>query len=139
MNNIQSTNGLPTSGGEKTKFNFAPVLILILIGYVSFLLYQAVYFNYKTTQKIRALKSDTLDLEDQKLQLEALIAYYKTDTFAELEARKKLGLKMPGEKVIKVDVLEQSQPIEDAAADLVKGPQTPNWQNWINYLSGREI
>ncbi len=138
MNGIKPTNGLPSSGGGKTKFNFVPLLILVLVAYVSFLLYQAVYFNYKTSQKINALKSDTLGLEDQKLQLEALISYYKTDSFAELEARKKLGMKMPGEKVIKVDVEPKVGQNDLKAEEIIKEPQTPNWQEWIYYLEGKD-
>lgn len=139
MNGIEPTNGLPSSGGGKTKFNFVPFLILILVAYVSFLLYQAVYFNYKTSQKIKALKSDTAGLEDQKLQLEALIAYYKTDSFAELEARKKLGMRMPGEKVIKVDVESRANQNESTLKEIVKEPQIPNWQQWIYYLEGKDF
>lgn len=138
MNGTESTNGLSSNGADKAKFNFVPVLILVLVGYVSFLLYQAVYFNYKTSQKIKSLQTDTVGLEEQKIQLEALIAYYKTDSFAELEARKKLGMKMPGEKVIKVDV-ESKTGQNDLKAEKIIEPQIPNWQEWIYYLEGKDF
>lgn len=116
-----------------------PFLLFALLGYISFLLYQAVYFNYQTSQKIKSLKSDIAELNEQKEKLEDLIIYYQTDTFAELEARKKLGLKMPGEKVVKVDLIEQSRQAEEAPQDIVQGLVIPNWQKWIDYLQGKDF
>jgi cell division protein FtsB len=134
-----SLHGISPGGEKKARFNYVPIILLALLIYISFLLYQAVYFNYQTSKKMKSLRSDIVTLNDQRDKLEDLIAYYKTETFAELEARKKLGLKMPGEKVVRVDVVEQNQPVESAAKDLAKSPQIPNWQKWIDYLGGREI
>ena len=126
---------------ESKKFSFVPFLILTLVAYVGFLLYQAVYFNYKTSQKIKTLKNQLVDLDSEKQKLESLIAYYQTDTFAELEARKKLGMRMPGEKAIKVDVPEDQASLakEQNQQKPVTQPAIPNWQKWVNYLEGRDF
>jgi len=88
---------------------------------------------------MKSLKGDIINLESQKTRLQALIAYYKTDTFAELEARKKLGLKMSGEKVIKVDVEIKDEQNDQGVKQVVNEPQTPNWQMWIYYLEGKDL
>ncbi len=117
-----------------------PILILALIGYVIFILYQAVYYNFKVNQKIRELKGEINTLDQEKSKLEALIAYYKTETFQELEARKKLGLRLPGEKVVKVEVIAEEAASPTSKPDAVS-PQSnkPNWQLWLDYLRGEEV
>lgn len=125
-------------GGSRPKRNpwrFLSPIILLAIGYVLFLLYQAVYFNYQTSQKINALKQDLARLEEGKRELETLIAYYQTDSFQELEARKKLGMKMPGEKVVKVELAETSQKKEQNVPELTDSNR-PNWEQWLRYLQG---
>lgn len=113
------------------------VFVVCAIGYVLFLLYQAVYFNYTTNQKIKVLKEDKIDLEKDQSRLQTLIAYYKTDAFAELEARKKLGLRKPGEKVVKVDV-PQTQVQQQPVFIEKDSNEKSNVQSWIDYLAGFE-
>ncbi len=81
-------------------------------------------------------------LEQTKLEqreLEVLIAYYKTTAFQELEARKKLGLKMPGEKVIKVDVPEEKKSEEDQNPAPKNAPEKSNPQLWFEYLFYQDL
>jgi len=137
--NLENLIGRDSFWGKLKNFIF-PILILAAIGYVVFVLYQAIYYNFKVNQKIRELKTEINVLDQERGKLEALIAYYKTGTFQELEARKKLGLKLPGEKVVKVEVLEEATASPTSKPEAVS-PQSnkPNWQLWLDYLRGEEI
>lgn len=112
------------------------IFVVCAIGYIIFLLYQAVYFNYSTNQKIKDLKAEQEDLLKDKSRLETLIAYYKTDAFAELEARKKLGLKKPGEIVVRVDIPSNAN-TDTKPINSVAGSKVSNFQSWIDYIIGR--
>ena len=118
------------------------ILIVVATAYVFFLLYQSVYMNWQTSEKNRNLKAEIVKLDRDKARLEALIAYYKTSTFQELEARKKLGMKMPNEKVIIVKVEEEMNRIA-RTEDQTKG-ETPvqsktNIEKWADYLKGEQL
>ena len=127
-----------SSKSKRNPWRFLSPIILLAIGYVLFLLYQAVYFNYQTSQKISALKQDLARLNEQKRELETLITYYQTGSFQELEARKKLGMKMPGEKVVKVELAETSQKRKQDALESADN-ERPNWEQWLKYLQGEEM
>jgi len=127
-----------TDNHPRNPWRFLSPIILLAIGYVLFLLYQAVYFNYQTSQKINALKQDLARLTEEKRELETLITYYQTSSFQELEARKKLGMKMPGEKVVKVELAETSpKRKQDTHESADEG--RPNWEQWLRYLQGEQM
>lgn len=115
------------------------VLIALACIYIFFLLYQSVYFNYQTSKKIRTLKSELANSEVDQMRFESLNAYYKTWAFQELEARKKLGFKMPGEKAIQVKVEESVQPMpsnQPEKTDSMQGTKS-NFQKWVDYVMGK--
>jgi len=124
---------------KRAKFNIVPILTLLAIFYIGFLLYQAVYFNYQTNQQIRSLKNDLKQIDQEKAQIESLIAYYKTSTFQELEARKKLGMKAPGEKVVQVNVEETALPSAVQEDETRKEDQRPNYLKWWDFVRGKEV
>ena len=117
------------------RLNLLSLLIFLTLAYVGFLLYQAVYLNYNTNQKIASLKKEIKEVEADKKSLQTLIAYYQTPAFQELEARKKLGLKMPGEKAIKVEVA-QSPVAKVQEEEHTSDKVTPNYQKWLDFISG---
>jgi hypothetical protein len=126
-------------GPNKKNSYLTPVLIFLAVIYVGFLLYQAVYLNYATNQKIKKLREDLKIAQNSKARLDLLINYYKTSTFQELEARKKLGLKMPGEIVVRVDVVNVAPTqITEKKEGVVTQIKQNNSQYWIDYLLGRE-
>ena len=117
------------------KANFISILIFVTLAYVAFLLFQAVSANFQTNQKIASLKREIVEVEADRESLQALIAYYQTPAFQELEARKKLGLKMPGEKVVKVDVPESVERVSQEQEQAVD-EGVPNYQKWLDFISG---
>ena len=134
----QDTNITPEIQNRKPfikRINLLSVLIFLTLAYVGFLLYQAIYLNYNTNQKIVLLKKEIREVEADKESLQTLIAYYQTPAFQELEARKKLGMKMPGEKVIKVEVAESPE-AEVEEQESAPKDSTPNYQKWLDFISG---
>ena len=117
----------------KKSFNFMPIVTLLGIAYFGFLLYQAIFINYQTNKKIDEYTESLEKAKSDQVNLQALIAYYKTDTFQELEARKKLGLKLPGEKVVKVEVPKATKTIEPDKKPLTDNGKS-NLENWVDYL-----
>lgn len=137
MNNLD--NGFSQSKVTSGKFPLNFLIIILAIVYVGFLLYQSIYFNYHRSQKINNLKKEILSLQEKQGKISSLIAYYKTDSFQELEARKKLGLKMPDEKVVKVDILqregESGLPSDDQASETGE-KKLSNFDLWVKFVKG---
>jgi len=133
--NTSSTSGVQDKRPLIKRINLLSVLIFLTLAYVGFLLYQAIYLNYNTNRKISLLKKEIQEVEKDREDLQTLIAYYQTPAFQELEARKKLGMKMPGEKVIKVEVAESPE-AEVEEQESAPKDSTPNYQKWLDFISG---
>lgn len=118
------------------KRNWWQVIIGLLGIYLIFLVYQALSFNYQASKKIKDLKKEVSSLELKKNQLEDLIVYYKTDTFMELEARKKLGFKKAGENVLVVKTLESEN--QQKKTTTIEGEKSaPNYSLWIKFFNNQ--
>lgn len=116
--------------------------ILALVIYVGTSAAQSIYKSYTAQKETKDLqnKLDSSVLEKQRL--ESLLVYYQTDAFKEVELRRALLMKNPGEKVyalpesseissmvesVETTVGEQSKIIEAQ-----KGK--PNYRQWYEYL-----
>ncbi len=106
---------------------FVFILVLLLVFSVS--LIREVMRKIEIQRQIAALEEKIDSLENDNKQLESLIAYLQTDDFIEEEARKKLSLKKPGEKVIAVPELEESSDSSNASTSTL-----PNWRLWWYYF-----
>ncbi|MCX6809951.1 MAG: septum formation initiator family protein [Candidatus Berkelbacteria bacterium] len=142
MDNSQINSESNNDTAGKPGFNYLSIIILLVIAYAIFLLYQAISINYQTNQKIHSLKNDLKQVNQDKARLETLIAYYQTGAFQELEARKKLGFKMPGEKVVSVKVEPSAETIPDVFAPVNQNPSIQihksNPQKWYDFVRGIE-
>ena len=78
-------------------FLFAAVFILILL-IIS--LGRESHRKHQLTKEINNLKSEIERLDGRNQQLANLMDYFKEESFLEKEARLKLNLKKPGEKVV---------------------------------------
>lgn len=58
--------------------------------------------NKAIAQEIAELQEEADRLSSENTLLERKIAYFRTDAFTELEAKEKLNLKRPGERVVMV-------------------------------------
>jgi len=137
---MEQENGFVAGNPKSGKSKVSTLVIFLGIIYVVFLLYQSVYFNYQRSQKIKALKQEIAVLQSKQKKIESLIAYYQTESFQELEARKKLGLKMPGEMVVKVDVKDDKNDNKLASqekTDVNQAPVKANVELWIDFVTGK--
>ncbi|MBL7155215.1 MAG: septum formation initiator family protein [Candidatus Portnoybacteria bacterium] len=110
-------------------------IVLALIGLV-ISLGQESYRKYQLTKEINSLKSEIERLEGKNQQMADLMEYFQEGSYLEKEARLKLNLKKPGEKVVVI-----SQP---AAAEVDKrivaeaesevSNETTNFWKWWEYF-----
>ncbi len=117
--------------------------IYLFIFYVLFLLGRAILTNYNLKNTIVKLQDQIVALEQQKKDLDNLILYYQSTAFKELEARKKLGLKAPGEKVMILPIPvtsatnfpEEVRHEQKAVAGTNQNKDAPNWQLWWQFFT----
>lgn len=104
------------------------VFILILI--ISLLIINNLVRSiYNLWNKQALLVNAQSQLEDEKkkhAQLQQQLAQVKNPQFVEEEARNKLFLMKPGEKVILLDQAKGEQEVKQAKSK----KEEPNWQQW---------
>lgn len=121
--------------------NGGRILLIFLVIYTFVLLGRSVLVNFKLQKQIKDIQGGILSVKDQNQNLQNLILYYQTDSFREVEARRKLGLKKPGEKVFIVAVQKFSDFNSDIKAQTEsltsKTPDTKqsNPRLWWQYLT----
>lgn len=84
--------------------NGARYLLILLVIYTFAMLGRSVWVNFNLLKQTDVIKAKIEETKSQNDNLANLIVYYKSDSFREVEARKKLGLKKPNEKVMTVPV-----------------------------------
>ncbi len=115
------------------------------IAYIVLNLGRAIQTNYHTSQQIRELKQQIAALTTQTVHLKNTIVYYKSRTYQELEAKRRLGLKRPGETVVLVPgnidpapttppTLQPSSPSTTPSTDPFDRA-TANATSWIRWLT----
>lgn len=80
-------------------YNLQQITTLLFLAYVLFLLGRSARQNALSNQKMETLRQNIIRLQLENDQLNYLILYEKTDSFRELEARRELDIKKPGETV----------------------------------------
>ena len=114
----------------------------LLIFYVVFLLGRSIWINWQLKQSIKLLSDQIVLLKNEKKDLENLNLYYQSDSFKELEAREKLGLKKPGESVLILpatpspknfpqEVKKEQQSVNTQPTE----NQIPNWLLWWEFFT----
>ena len=79
------------------------------------------------------LETEVGELEQQNLDLAQVIKYLRSSDYTETEARKKLNMQKPGEKVVIVpDINELKKQIEIGSGLENKA----NWVLWLEYFLG---
>lgn len=116
------------------KMFFNKLAIYALMAYIFFILGKSVWINWYLGREIDRLKSDISEIQKQNKDLENLILYYQSDSFKEVEARQKLGLKKPGEKVMAVPVKKYDNFQEETATDQANIAAKENQENTPHYL-----
>ena len=96
------------------------------------------YQKYQLTQEINKLKTNIEELESKNEQLASLMEYLKKESYLEKEAKLKLNLKNPGEKVI----ILPDESIQEASVteNIIEGSseeETANYWEWWQYFFSR--
>lgn len=100
---------------------------------------EALWQNFQINQEIVVLRNDIIQLEQQNAQYKNLIAYLKTESFKEKEARRKLGYKKPGETVVAIpqDNFLHIDPGTTKTNETPENkPVMSNPQKWWDYILG---
>lgn len=108
-------------------FIFACVILICLMG---FALSKEYTRQSKVNLKITELKQEIQDIEESNFKLAHLIGYLKSDEFVELEARKTLGYKKPGEKVVVIKNINGSSQVKGAQ----DRKDDSNPKKWFSYF-----
>lgn len=112
---------------------------LVVFGYLLVGSGKLIFENYRVHQDSTRLTAELGQLDQQNLELKNLLAYYRTDSYKEKEARARLNYQRPGERLIVVplppgeDLSSITQPgIETQAAT---PPSNPT--QWRDYFLGK--
>ncbi len=112
-------------------------IILALIGLVISLGRES-YRKYQLTKEINGLKSEIGRLAGENQQMADLMEYFQEGSYLEKEARLKLNLKKPGEKVIVISqpaAAEVDERIMAEIQDEVNNETTNFWKWWEHFFT----
>lgn len=120
--------------GWKSKFFF--LFLIIILVFLGLNLTKSWKKSREINQEIASLEKEIEVLSGDKLKLEKLIEYFNSTAYIEEKARKDLGLKKEGEKVVIVgnqnitdSSLSNSNTIQDGKDKKISNPK-----KWWNYF-----
>lgn len=112
-------------------------LSIVVILYFFWALGKMAWQNYQVNQQIKGLENEVAQIEGDNQKLSDLIAYFQTETFKEQEAREKLGLVMPGEKVLVFpgnDKNADTSIVETVTKKDEEVKNEPNYKKWWSFF-----
>jgi len=83
-------------------------------------------------REVSTVSSDIARLERRNEELAGLIEYFQSNDFKEREARSKLNVQLPGERVIEVQAPNVTEP--SVPKSLAEVLPSSNLQKWWTYL-----
>lgn len=109
------------------------VILLVLVGVA---LGKEVVIRYSIQREISQLQKQYQDLQGSNVEIGSVISYLESDTYAEEQARSKLGLKKEGESVILLpqdtQIAEQSS--SQSATESATQDAQSNTTRWWDYF-----
>ncbi len=116
-------------------FFYTPVFLAIIAVFsiaLFFSIGENLVKSYEMKGDITKLEDEVKRLEGRNKDLYSLIDFVNTNSFAEEEARLKLGLAKPGESVI---VIPENNAVNNQGKDKVNlAEEEPNARSWWNYF-----
>lgn len=131
-------------GQKKVVKKFTKAGIVFAVFWILFLLSRSLWQNFTLRQSVSKLHEQISQLKTQKKDLENLNLYYRSDSFRELEARKRLGLKKIGEKMVILPISpapslssfpEDLEKEKEKVAGVSTPSKVPNWLLWWQYFT----
>lgn len=107
------------------------IIGLVILAYMVVVIGKISWGNWQVNQQIQGLRKELGTLKSENSQLESMVWYLKTDAYKERQAREKLGLVKPGEKV--VNIIPSKKPKIDVEALPEEKPRS-NWQKWLDFF-----
>ncbi len=130
---------------RKHKFRYVPIAIVLVVGMVGFSLVKEYLRSYQIHSEIEQLRNQITALQTENKQAGDFVEYLKTESYFEQQARIKLGLKSPGEKMIVIDTSgqvgatgEHAVPRGAMALQTFQRDDRTNPQKWFDYFFGKE-
>jgi cell division protein DivIC len=121
------------SGSKFFSSKLLLLTLLILVIFIGYSIFKEKRNEQETVRNIKSLEQQMTDLESQSLELAEMIKYLRSEDFVEREAREKLNLQKPGEKVVIVPAEENPETGAAGKEDLA---DKKNWQLWFEYFFG---
>lgn len=97
------------------------IILLLLIKNIS----ASIISTQQRSQILKELESTLQAKKEEEALLFQKLSIAKTDRFVEEQARSKLGLVKPGEKIV---VDEKIVPVKEK----IVPPEPPNWEKWVD-------
>lgn len=104
------------------------ILVVIALGRES-------YRYFKISQEIKSLERRVEELEKSNEELSKMGEYFQSEEFLEKEARLKLNLARPGEKLI---IVKMPEGLEEERQETVIAKEISNIQRWWEYFFGKK-
>ncbi|MBP9827325.1 septum formation initiator family protein [Candidatus Saccharibacteria bacterium] len=131
--------GMKPGGRRQTIFDYTRLMFwvgLILLMYVLASLISLSSRNTAVREKADIIEEDIIKLESEIDTLNAEVTYYQTDAYKERLAREKLGLQMPGEKVVIVgrgdaDRLLKTNKVDDTNLNIDRKSHIEEWGEFL--------
>lgn len=126
------------------KHSWSFVWLAVFAGYLMISAGNAIYRNYQSQQETNSLVKELHQSQIEKERLQALLVYYKTDSYKEKELRSTLLLKKPNEKMYALPESSTPRSLEEdlplaSSNDPKKTSTKPIWGQWLDYLTGRTV
>jgi len=113
--------------------------IIVLVGFSSALAKEVIR-KHQVEKEVEKLQQELSELEQKNIELDQLTEYFSSDSYKEEQARTKLGLQKPGEKIITVlgDSTEVNGAMDNENALLANNEENnlTNPQKWWSYFFG---
>lgn len=103
--------------------NFVRIGLAILAILLIANLIRSIQVNYGISRQIRTLTAEIAQEHDQAAIDKEQNSYYQTNTYKELEARRRLGYALPGETLV---LVPQNKDNNQPAAGAVNSPESIN-------------
>lgn len=123
----------------KTSLHITRTMVwFIVVGYSIFLVGKSTYDNYQFNRDIATEQAQIAQLEKEQEAIKLSLIYYRSNSFKEVEARRRLGLKGKDEFVVALPAAA-SEPAF-AIPSLLEKQSTPSqltpYQSWWNLFFG---
>lgn len=110
------------------------VVLMMVVFYMVYLTGREALVNYYQSKQVAKIEMENSRIRQKNEEQKYLLEYYKTDSYAELEARKHLNMKKKDEKVVIVPVDVTETQFGSQSETEVEVQHKPNYQKWWDFV-----